>query len=212
MDGIETLTGFGFLSTVDDDIKNALEQIVQTQLWHTRKPEINTVSTDIAAEMRRRGAIRRRRQSMAAKTHRASTVRKKPKRRLPPEALTDSEVRSLIDACPNSASGLRNRALIALLYGIGLRISEALDLYGSRGGRDWPAVMVIIIWLFLFFFRPHPHVPSPVNFNVNDVWRTAHGAVLDILLRRPRRGVDGRHDFFPAGIADVAGVVLHLYA
>lgn len=56
--------------------------------------------------------------------------RVKPKRRFPPEVLTDPEVRALMDACSmTAASGIRNRALIALLYRSGLRISEALDLY-----------------------------------------------------------------------------------
>jgi site-specific recombinase XerD len=57
------------------------------------------------------------------------TTRVKPKRRFSPETLTDLEVRALLEACPRSASGIRNRALIAILYRAGLRISEALGLY-----------------------------------------------------------------------------------
>ncbi len=54
----------------------------------------------------------------------------KPKRRLPPEVLTDAEVCALMQACGRHApTGLRNRALIALLYRAGLRINEALSLY-----------------------------------------------------------------------------------
>lgn len=46
-----------------------------------------------------------------------------------PEVLTIGEVDLLITGrSRTSASGLRDRALIALLYGSGLRISEALDL------------------------------------------------------------------------------------
>ena len=54
----------------------------------------------------------------------------KPARRLPPEILTDDEVCAMMRACGRYApTGLRNRALIALLYRTGLRINEALYLY-----------------------------------------------------------------------------------
>ena len=50
-------------------------------------------------------------------------------RRFPAELLTEGEVRALIRACSTRApSGIRNRALIAVLYRGGLRISEALAL------------------------------------------------------------------------------------
>lgn len=47
----------------------------------------------------------------------------------PAEVLTPAEVKSLIQACSATSSlGIRNRALIAVLYRGGLRISEALAL------------------------------------------------------------------------------------
>jgi site-specific recombinase XerD len=50
-------------------------------------------------------------------------------RRFPAEILTGDEVRALIGACSNRApTGIRNRALIVMLYRGGLRISEALAL------------------------------------------------------------------------------------
>lgn len=50
-------------------------------------------------------------------------------RRLPPEPLTEVEVDALLRAAsPRSASGLRMRGLIAVMYGAGLRIAEALAL------------------------------------------------------------------------------------
>ena len=57
------------------------------------------------------------------------TRERKKARRLPPEVLTDDEVQLLLRACSRRApTGLRNRALITVLYRAGLRISEALAL------------------------------------------------------------------------------------
>ena len=50
-------------------------------------------------------------------------------RRFPAELLSSEEIRALIRACSSRApTGVRNRALIAVLYRGGLRISEALAL------------------------------------------------------------------------------------
>lgn len=55
--------------------------------------------------------------------------RAKPKRKFHPEILTDGEVRAILAAANgNTPSCRRNRALIAVLYRCGLRISEALAL------------------------------------------------------------------------------------
>src|SRR5262249_9069676 len=54
---------------------------------------------------------------------------RRPFRRLPTEILTNDEVCRLLAACAPTATGLRNRALIALMYRAGLRIAEALALY-----------------------------------------------------------------------------------
>ncbi len=57
---------------------------------------------------------------------------RKPRRHkhLPPEVLTDEEIAMLMRACSHRApTGIRNRALIALLYRSGLRINEALSLF-----------------------------------------------------------------------------------
>ena len=62
-------------------------------------------------------------------TRRPARPQRRP-RRLPPEVLTDAEVCALMRACGRYApTGMRNRALIALLYRTGLRINEALSLY-----------------------------------------------------------------------------------
>jgi site-specific recombinase XerD len=50
-------------------------------------------------------------------------------RKFPPEVLSTEEVAALIAGCSHTApTGIRNRALITLLYRSGLRVSEALDL------------------------------------------------------------------------------------
>jgi site-specific recombinase XerD len=47
-----------------------------------------------------------------------------------PEPLTPEEVRTLLAACSNrSPSGIRLRAMIAVMYGAGLRVSETLALH-----------------------------------------------------------------------------------
>ena len=50
-------------------------------------------------------------------------------KKYPPEVLTPDEVRGLIEACSNRApTGIRNRALIVVMYRGGLRAGEALAL------------------------------------------------------------------------------------
>lgn len=49
-------------------------------------------------------------------------------RRFPAEVLTAAEVERLMGACGRGAGGVRNRALIVLLWRGGLRCQEALDL------------------------------------------------------------------------------------
>ena len=59
----------------------------------------------------------------------STTVPAKKRRTLPPEPLTPEEVKALIRACSKRAiTGVRNQALIVVLYRAGLRISEALAL------------------------------------------------------------------------------------
>lgn len=71
-------------------------------------------------------------------------VAKVPRRRLPPEILTDAEVCALMRACSRYApTGIRNRALIAMLYRTGLRINEALGLHPKDLNLDEGSVRVL---------------------------------------------------------------------
>lgn len=64
-----------------------------------------------------------------AMTKRRKNRRPKPVRRFPPEVLSDTEARALIEAVFGPAfSKARNRALLAVLYRAGLRLNEALCL------------------------------------------------------------------------------------
>ena len=65
------------------------------------------------------------------------------RRRFPPEILTNDEVRRLLDACSRGPTGVRNRALIAILYRVGLRINEALDLFPKDIDLEIGAIRVL---------------------------------------------------------------------
>jgi site-specific recombinase XerD len=65
-------------------------------------------------------------------------------RRFPAEILTPDEVRALIRACSSRApTGIRNRALLVLLYRGGLRITEALRLHPKDLDRAAGTVTVL---------------------------------------------------------------------
>lgn len=65
-------------------------------------------------------------------------------KRYPPEPLTRDEVLRLMSAPSGRApTGIRNRALIALLYRAGLRISEALALFPKDVDRTAGTVRIL---------------------------------------------------------------------
>jgi site-specific recombinase XerD len=65
-------------------------------------------------------------------------------RSYPPEVLSEDEVKSLIRACSNRApTGIRNRALIVVLYRSGLRLSEALALKSKDINPNTGAITVL---------------------------------------------------------------------
>ena len=68
----------------------------------------------------------------------AAAVRPPQVGRRLPKALTVEEVRRLLEASadPDSSAGLRDRALLELLYATGARISEAVGLAVDDLDRD----------------------------------------------------------------------------
>lgn len=65
-------------------------------------------------------------------------------RKFPPEILTPAEARALLYAPSTRApTGLRNRALIAVMYGAGLRLAEALALKPSDVNYDAAEIRVL---------------------------------------------------------------------
>lgn len=66
--------------------------------------------------------------------------------RYPPEVLSREEIRDLLDACARTRSrstGVRNRALLAVLYRTGMRISEALALRPKDLDHDQGTVRIL---------------------------------------------------------------------
>lgn len=60
----------------------------------------------------------------------------------------------------------------------------------------------------LLRLRPNANVAVFIHFDVNHIRTTADGTIFDITLRGAGRQVDGHDDFFAAGIADVARLVV----
>ena len=104
-------------------------------------------------------------------------------RRLPAEVLTRAEVDALMRVCSKRApTGIRNRALIALLYRGQLRISEALALKPKDLDRRSGTVRVL-----------HGKGDRSRTIGLDDgAW-----AILELWLQcRQKHGLSGRHSIF----------------
>ena len=104
-------------------------------------------------------------------------------RKRPPEVLTGDEVRNLIGACSNRApTGIRNRALIAVLWRCGLRVGEALALEPRDVDLEAGTVRV-----------RHGKGDRSRTVGVDDGTQALLARWLD---RRQRLGVNGRRRLF----------------
>lgn len=146
-----------------------------------------------------------------------SAIRPEParSRRRPPEALTPAEVRALLGACGRGPAGMRNKALLVVLWRAGLRCAEALDLRiadvdlkagairvrhgkGDRSrtvGIDPEAVAVIDGWVKARSQLPYPRAnPLFCTISAPHPGQALDGSYVRTMLRRLGRqaGVERR--------------------
>lgn len=112
------------------------------------------------------------------------TREKVRRKRLPVEILTPEEVHSLMSACGTTPIGIRHRALIAVMYRAGLRISEALDLYPKDVDLERGAIRVL---------SGKGGYARTVGIDQGGIAHLRHWIDL-----RPRFDLDGRHPLLSA--------------
>jgi len=114
--------------------------------------------------------------------------------KLQPQVLSRDEVRSLLDACPTTTAGMRDRAVFTTLYRGGTRISATLRI--KPADIDWPRRLVTI----------HEDKHQSGRTVVLDA------EAMDCLRawseRRSALGINGRCPFFCATAKPVRGKAL----
>ena len=114
-----------------------------------------------------------------------------------PQTLTYNEAKALLEACPNTTNGIRDKAVLAVLYRSGTRIGETLKIRPCD--IDWEQKKITI------------HHGKGGKSRVVSI---DHGA-LDILKvwaeRRKSLGLNGRHPFFCATNKQARGNELHTH-
>ena len=115
--------------------------------------------------------------------HRAGEKPPNAGRRFPAEILTPDEVRALIGACSNRApTGIRNRALLVMMYRGGLRVSEALSLRPKDIDPERGTVAIL-----------HGKGGQQRTIGLDP---GAFAVIARWLERRERLGLNGRHPLF----------------
>jgi site-specific recombinase XerD len=144
----------------------------------------------------------------------AGTGREPPQKglTLPAEILTPEEVLAILDECRDTTTGIRDRALITVMYRSGLRVREALNLQhkdvdlnigaiavlhgkGDRRrtvGIDPGATPMIEHWVEIRRERLAPPVGVPL-FCSQKCRRMSKSMVREMLIRNARRaGIEKR--------------------
>lgn len=139
-----------------------------------------------------------------------STIRPAPagSRRRPPEALTATEIHALLGQCGRGWAGVRNKALLIVLWRTGLRCAEALELRatdvdlhagairvrhgkGDRSrtiGIDPEAMAVLEQWMRLRAQLPYPRVnPLFCTISQPKPGRGLDDSYVRTMLRRLKR-------------------------
>ena len=109
-------------------------------------------------------------------------------KRYPPEILSRQEVNRLLRACsPTAPTGIRNRALITVLYRAGLRLNEALWLYPKDLDPGAGSIRVLFGKGTQGSGRRARTVAmDPMAFSVLELWMTRRAELL--LLEEQRTG------------------------
>jgi site-specific recombinase XerD len=136
-------------------------------------------------------------------------------KRYPPEPLSARECLALLDACGRGPAGLRNRAIIVVLWRCGLRVSEALALHpkdveldagtvtvlhgkGDRRrvvGIDAQAAAVVAVWLRArATYELGRRAPLFCTIDARGRGRPLHAQYVREMLKRAaaRAGIDKR--------------------
>ncbi|HWD11500.1 MAG TPA: site-specific integrase [Solirubrobacteraceae bacterium] len=112
-------------------------------------------------------------------------------KRYPAEPLTRAEFHRLLGVCGRGPAGLRNRALLVLLYRTGVRISEALALYPKDIDLRTGSATVL-------------EGKRRKRRTVGGIDPQAAAIIEQWLAERSRRGINGRHPLFCTITRDLA--------
>ena len=113
-------------------------------------------------------------------------------KRYPADPLTRDEFSRLLKACGRGPAGLRNRALLVVLYRSGVRISEALQLYPKDIDLESGSVTVL-------------EGKRRKRRTIGGIDPQAAAIIERWLAERSRRGINGRHPLFCTITRDLAG-------
>lgn len=86
--------------------------------------------------------------------------------------------------------------------------TEAGFLIRTAGCFD-TVQQVILSLVILFRLSPDLYFAVRIDFDADQVWLTADGAVFNIALTGPLSQIDRYDNFFAASVTDVGGFVLH---